>query len=54
MQITEDLVAFVAKEVNGTTVTEFNGHTIDLGKWQRLTMREAISSTGRTKPAPSA
>ena len=33
MQITEDLVAFVAQEVNGTTVTEFNGHTIDLGKW---------------------
>jgi lysyl-tRNA synthetase, class II len=42
MQITEDLVAFVAKEVNGTTVTEFNGHSIDLGKWTRLTMREAI------------
>jgi lysyl-tRNA synthetase class 2 len=42
MQITEDLVAFVAQEVNGTTVTEFNGHTIDLGKWTRLTMREAI------------
>jgi len=42
MQITEDLVAFVAKEVNGTTVTEFNGHSIDLGKWKRLTMVEAI------------
>ena len=42
MQITEDLVAFVAQQVNGTTVTEFNGHTIDLGKWRRLTMRESI------------
>src|ERR1035441_2382298 len=42
MQITEDLVSFVAREVNRTTVTEFNGHTIDLGKWTRLTMREAI------------
>jgi len=42
MQITEDLVAFVAQEVNGTTVTEFNGHTIDLANWRRLTMREAI------------
>jgi lysyl-tRNA synthetase class 2 len=42
MQITEDLVAFVALEVNGTTVTEFNGNTIDLGHWRRLTMREAI------------
>jgi lysyl-tRNA synthetase class 2 len=42
MQITEDLVAFVAKEVNGTTVTSFDGVEIDLGKWRRLTMREAI------------
>ncbi len=42
MQITEELVAFVAQEVNGTTITEFNGSTIDLGKWQRLSMREAI------------
>ncbi len=42
MQLTEDLIEFVAREVNGTTTTEFNGHTIDLGKWQRLTMREAI------------
>ena len=42
MQITEDLIAFVAKEVNGTTITNFNGVEIDLGKWTRLTMREAI------------
>jgi lysyl-tRNA synthetase class 2 len=42
MRITEELIAFVAREVNGTTKTEFNGHVIDLGKWQRLTMREAI------------
>lgn len=42
MNLTEELIKFVALEVNGTTVTEFNGHTIDLGKWQRLTMREAI------------
>jgi lysyl-tRNA synthetase class 2 len=42
MQITEDLVSFVAKEVNGTTKTEFNGHTIDLGHWRRLRMRAAI------------
>jgi lysyl-tRNA synthetase class 2 len=42
MQITEDLIEFVAREVNGTTKTEFNGHKIDLSKWTRLTMREAI------------
>jgi lysyl-tRNA synthetase class 2 len=42
MDLTEELMAFVAREVNGTTVTEFNGNTIDLAQWQRLTMREAI------------
>jgi lysyl-tRNA synthetase class 2 len=42
MQMTEEMIEFVAREVNGTTVAEFNGHTIDLGKWERLTMREAI------------
>ena len=42
MQITEELIEFVAREVNGTTLTTFNGVEIDLGKWTRLTMREAI------------
>jgi lysyl-tRNA synthetase, class II len=57
MQITEELVAFVAKEVNGTTVLpsgeldeagksiprlDPSGNPIDLVSWQRLTMVEAI------------
>jgi lysyl-tRNA synthetase class 2 len=42
MQITEEMIAFVAQEVNGTTLTTFNGVEIDLGNWTRLTMREAI------------
>ncbi len=42
MDLTEELFRFVALEVNGTTVTEFNGAQIDLGKFERLTMREAI------------
>ena len=42
MTLTEELIEFVARVVNGTTKTEFNGHTIDLAKWQRHTMREAI------------
>jgi len=42
MDLTEELIAFVAKEVNGTTITNFGGVEIDLGKWTRLTMREAI------------
>ena len=42
MQLTEELVEFVAREVNGTTMTNSTGTSIDLGKWTRLTMREAI------------
>jgi lysyl-tRNA synthetase, class II len=42
MQLTIDLFKFVALEVNGTTISEFNGVEIDFGKVERLTMREAI------------
>ena len=42
MKLSEELIIFVAKEVNGTTVTHFNGNEIDLGKWHRYSMREAI------------
>jgi len=42
MDLTEELIAAVAMDVNGTTITNFNGIEIDLGKWTRLTMREAI------------
>jgi lysyl-tRNA synthetase class 2 len=44
IQLTQELIAYVAKEVNGTTITHFNGVEIDLAKdrWQTLTMREAI------------
>ena len=42
MQLTEDLLAQVAQDVNGTTKSTFNGHEIDFADWQRLSMREAI------------
>jgi lysyl-tRNA synthetase, class II len=42
MKLSEELIIFVAKHVNGTCITHFNGHEIDLGKWTRLSMREAI------------
>jgi len=42
MALTQDLIINVAKEVNGTTLTHFNGNEIDLSKWTRLSMREAI------------
>ena len=42
MDLTEEIVKFVAMEVNGTTVSNFNGVEIDLSKWAKLSMREAI------------
>jgi lysyl-tRNA synthetase, class II len=42
MDLTEELLKFVAIEVNGTTKTVFNDLEIDFAKVERLTMREAI------------
>jgi lysyl-tRNA synthetase class 2 len=42
MTLSEELIIFVAREVNGTTITHFNGNEIDLSKWHRYSMREAI------------
>jgi lysyl-tRNA synthetase, class II len=42
MQLTEELIVYVAKEVNGTAITNFGGVEIDLAKWEKLSMREAI------------
>ncbi len=42
MDLTEELIKFVASEVNGTTIANFDEHEIDLGKWRRYSMREAI------------
>ncbi len=57
MNLTEELIKFVAMEVNGTTLLpsgekdengkpiprlDRSGKPIDLAKWERLTMREAI------------
>jgi lysyl-tRNA synthetase class 2 len=51
MDLTEELVKFVAMEVNGTTITTFNDVEIDLGnQWTRLSMRDAII---RYWPSPS-
>jgi lysyl-tRNA synthetase class 2 len=42
MSLTEEMLAQVARDVNGTTKVTFNGHEIDFADWQRLSMREAI------------
>jgi len=43
MRLTEELYEYVAKQVLGTTVIEYEGRKIDFkAPWQRLTMVEAI------------
>jgi lysyl-tRNA synthetase, class II len=42
MDLTEELIKFVAIEVNGKLTTSFNDVEIDLAKWRRFSMREAI------------
>jgi lysyl-tRNA synthetase, class II len=42
MKLTEEMLAQVALDVNGTTKATFNGKEVDFGNWQRLSMREAI------------
>ena len=42
MDLTEELIRFVAMEVNGTTKTTFNDVEIDFGSWTRLTMPQSI------------
>ena len=42
MDLYEEMLKFVAKKVLGTTEIEYQGHKIDLAKWRRLTMIDAI------------
>ncbi len=46
MNLTEELIKFVAMEVNGSLITHFSSSEIDLGNWTKLSMREAIASSG--------
>jgi lysyl-tRNA synthetase class 2 len=54
MDLTEEMLKQVALEVNGATVTHFDGMEIDFANWQRLSMREAIIKywPGAAAPAP--
>ncbi|MEM4714413.1 MAG: lysine--tRNA ligase [Candidatus Nanoarchaeia archaeon] len=43
----EELMAYVAKKVTGSTKIVYQGHEIDFGKpWQRMTMYEALEKFG--------
>ncbi len=42
MDLVEDMMKYVAEKVCRTLVVPFMGQQIDLGNWQRLTMKEAV------------
>ena len=42
MDLVEELYKLLAKEVCGSTLITYQGTEIDLGKWERLTMVEAV------------
>ncbi len=53
MDLTEEMMAFVACEVNGTTTNMWNGRELDWTAWQRLSMREAIIKYWPETAAPA-
>jgi lysyl-tRNA synthetase class 2 len=43
MQMTEEMLAFVARELTGGTVIQFGEHQIDFGKpWKRIDLRQGL------------
>lgn len=52
MSLTEELFAVLARQLYDTTIIRFGEHEIDLGRWQRLTMREAIARYWPAAAAP--
>jgi lysyl-tRNA synthetase, class II len=53
MDLTEELLPFLAREVNGTTMNEWNGRELDWTAWQRLSMREAVIKYWPEAAAPA-
>lgn len=52
MELTEQMLAQVAREVTGSTKVSFDGREVDFGNWQRLSMREAIIRFWPQEAAP--
>ncbi|HLB06033.1 MAG TPA: lysine--tRNA ligase, partial [Thermodesulfobacteriota bacterium] len=51
MNMTEEMISSIAKEICGTTVIEYQGHKIDLTPpWERLSVKGAIIKYGGIDP----
>jgi lysyl-tRNA synthetase class 2 len=55
MALTEELFAFLATKICGSTVIPYGDHNLDLANWKRISMREAIALhwPSEAGPAPS-
>src|SRR6266404_3980625 len=53
MELTEQMLAHVAQQVNGTTKANFDGKDFDFANWQRLSMRDAIVKYWQSSAAPA-
>ncbi|GAB6124591.1 lysine--tRNA ligase [Humidesulfovibrio idahonensis] len=52
MDLTEDMISTIARDVCGTTVVPYQGNEIDLtpGKWTRLSFHDSIEKIGGVSP----
>ncbi|MFQ5818343.1 MAG: lysine--tRNA ligase, partial [Terriglobia bacterium] len=55
MQLSEEMLTGLARQITGGTRVDYQGHTIDFSRWQRLTLREATCQHWPTpdKPTPA-
>jgi len=53
MDLTEDMISTVAREVCGSTIVPYQGNDIDLtpGKWTRISFHDSIEKIGGVDPA---
>jgi len=52
MALTEELFAYLAQKVCGSTQVTFGEYKLDFGRWQRLSMREAIAQHWPAEAGP--
>jgi lysyl-tRNA synthetase class 2 len=51
MDLTEEMFAYVAEEVTGSTQITYQGSTIELGRgWRRITLAESLEKIGGVSP----
>jgi len=52
MDLTQEMFSFVAKEVIGSPLIEYQGNSIDLGgKWKRIDLLESLEQIGQIDPS---